>query len=165
MKTIARITSLLIGLILLTSCAQSIDGNLESDYIEEENDIVLYKGEPYNGEMFFNYENGQLEEKGNYKDGKPDGLFETYYENGQLTFKGNFKDGEKDGLFEEYYENGQLSVKVNFKDGKWDGLYELYYENGQLKLKQNYKDGELINNWYLGQVFNTQEYADIIVLN
>ena len=69
MKTIARITSILVCLILLTSCTQSIDGNLEIWYIEEENDIILYKGEPYNGEMFFKNENGQLKLKENYKNG------------------------------------------------------------------------------------------------
>ena len=94
MKTIARITSILICLILHTSFAQSIDGNLESDYIEEENDIILYKGEPYNGEMFFNYENGQLKAKVNFKDGELDGLWEAYYENGQLKSSRNYKDGE-----------------------------------------------------------------------
>ena len=94
MKTIARITSILIGLILHTSFAQSIDVNLESDYIEEENDIILYKGEPYNGEMFFKNENGQLRTKKNLKDGEPDGLAEDYFENGQLKVKRNYKDGE-----------------------------------------------------------------------
>ena len=122
MKTIARITSILICLILLTSCAQSIDGNLEKDYIKREKSITYYKGAPYSGEMFFNYVNGQLRLKVNYKDGK------------------------KDGLYEWYYENGQLKQKTNYKDDKRDGLYEEYYENGQLKLKQNYKDGELIIN-------------------
>ena len=118
MKTIARITSILIGLILLTSCAQSIDADLEKDYIEERQSITYYKGAPYTGEMFFNYENGQLEQKGNYKDGLEDGLFEMYYDNGQLKIKGNFKDGEKDGLFEEYYDNGQLERRANYKDGE-----------------------------------------------
>ena len=118
MKTITRITSILIGLILLTSCTQSIDGNLEKDYIEEENDIILYKGEPYNGEIIYNYRNGKLEAKRNYKDGEPDGLYEMYYENGQLKAKGNYKDGLEDGLYEAYSENGQLQEKVNFKDGE-----------------------------------------------
>ena len=146
MKTIARITSILICLILLTSCAQSIDGNLEKDYIEEENDIILYKGEPYNGEMFFKNENGQLEEKGNFKDGKRDGLYELYFENGQLEYKVNYKDDKLDGLLEKYFENGQLQERRNYKDGKRDGLYESYFENGQLWKKYNYKDGEVINN-------------------
>ena len=108
MKTIARITSILIGLILLTSCAQSIDFNLEKDYIEERQSITYYKGAPYTGEMFFNYENGKLGAKRNYKDGERDGLYEMYHENGQLQLKVNYKDGEPDGLYEMYYENGQL---------------------------------------------------------
>ena len=94
MKTIARITSILICLILLTSCTQSIDGNLEKDYIEERQSITYYKGAPYTGEMFFNYENGQLKAKVNFKDGELDGLWEAYYENGQLKSSRNYKDGE-----------------------------------------------------------------------
>ena len=137
MKTIARITSILICLILLTSCAQSIDGNLESNYIERRQNITYYKGEPYNGEMFFKNENGQLEAKGNFKDGKRDGLYELYFENGQLERKGNFKDGKEDGLGELYYENGQLQERRNYKEGKPDGLSEEYYVNGQLKRKGN----------------------------
>jgi len=39
--------------------------------------------------------NGQLIDKGNYKDGKKDGLFEAYHENGKLWLKENYKDGER----------------------------------------------------------------------
>ena len=60
--------------------------------------------------------------------------------------KTNHKDGKRDGLFETYHENGQLQAKGNLKDDKRDGLSEEYYENGQLKLKENYKNGILINN-------------------
>jgi antitoxin component YwqK of YwqJK toxin-antitoxin module len=43
--------------------------------------------------------------------GKKDGPFESYYKNGQLEEKGTYKDGEWDGLWEEYYKNGQLKGK------------------------------------------------------
>ena len=46
--------------------------------------------------------------KGNWKDGKPDGLWESYHENGQLSSKGHYKDGKRDGLWKFYYEDGQL---------------------------------------------------------
>ena len=42
--------------------------------------------------------------------GKKDGPFESYYKNGQLKEKGTYKDGEWDGLWEEYYKNGQLTA-------------------------------------------------------
>ncbi len=78
------------------------------------------------------YKNGQLEAKGNWKDGKRHGLWETYHENGQLEARVNYKDGKLEGLAEQYYENGQLKAKGSFKEGKIDGFEERYYENGQL---------------------------------
>ena len=41
--------------------------------------------------------------------GKVDGLWEQYWDNGQLDNKGNYKDGKKDGLWEWYYPNGKRS--------------------------------------------------------
>ena len=89
------------------------------------------------------YENGNLRNKVNYKDGEPKGLIEWYYENGQLEKKGNYKEGlREDGLWEFYYKNGQLSSKGNWKDNNPDGLWEEYHRNGQLSYKYNYKDGK-----------------------
>ena len=66
---------------------------------------------------------------------------ESYYENGNLRVKGNFKDGKENGLWEWYSENGQLEKKGNYKEGlREDGLWEFYYKNGQLISKGNWKD-------------------------
>ena len=46
-----------------------------------------------------------------------DGPWESYHDNGQLESKGTYRDGKRDGSFETYYDNGQLSYKVIFKDG------------------------------------------------
>ena len=103
----------------------------EFDYIETtEKGIVHYKGIPFNGSVTGTYENGKLEEKRTYKDGKEDGVFELYFENGQLMAKGAWKDGKEDGALEWYYENGQLKEKGTYKDGKEDGAFESYNEDG-----------------------------------
>ena len=101
---------------------------------DEEGNLTDTK-ESINGEMFdikFEYsENGQLEEKTYYKEGKE--VSKTrffYYDNGQLKYFGNYKDGTENGLWEEFYENGQLEVRVNWKDGT------------PIKIEQ-YKDGVL----------------------
>ena len=145
MKILKRSITVLVCLILFTSCTKSIDGEKEDAYIEIREEITYYKGTPFTGEIFENYNNGQLYYKINFKDGKQDGLSEWYYENGQLQYKDNFKDGNRDGLSEFYYENGQLQRKANYKDGELDGLEESYYKNGQLKEKGNYKDGDIID--------------------
>ena len=146
MKILKRSITVLVCLILFTSCTKSIDGKKEKSNIDERKEITYYKGEPFTGEIFENYENGQLKYKSNFKDGKrEDGLYERYYENGQLSYKTNLKDGKRNGLAESYYENGQLQYKVNYKDGKENGLYESFYENGKLKLKLNLRDGKRID--------------------
>jgi len=35
----------------------------------------------------------------------PDGPNERFYENGQLYVKENYKNGKRDGLYESFYEN------------------------------------------------------------
>jgi antitoxin component YwqK of YwqJK toxin-antitoxin module len=75
---------------------------------------------------------GQLGSRGNYIDGKREGLWEWFYENGQLWSRENFKDGKLDGLYESFYDNGQLRIRGNFIDGEPDGLLEYFDEEGNL---------------------------------
>ena len=80
----------------------------EGDYIERSRgkNIISYKGVPFSGNLTGTYENGQLEEKRTYKEGRIDGVSE-YYKDGQLKSKKTYKDGKEDGS--EYYdENGEL---------------------------------------------------------
>ena len=61
----------------------------------------------------------------------PDGPYTKYYPSGQIEIKGNFKDGIPHGLIENFYENGQLESRGNFIDGKLeDGLWEYFDEDG-----------------------------------
>ena len=61
------------------------------------------------------HSNGNLKSRTNYHPkidgGKRHGPHVVYYENGQLELKRNYKDGKIDGLEEWYYENGQLLSK------------------------------------------------------
>ena len=45
-----------------------------------------------------------------YKNGKREGLWESYYRNGQLHTKGHYRKGKREGKWEFYYRNGQLAV-------------------------------------------------------
>ena len=79
---------------------------------------------------------------------KRDGLWYEKFTNEPFTGKttglkqGKVKDGKKDGLWETYYEDGKLSSNRNYKNGKRDGLWETYYEDGQLSRKFNYKNNK-----------------------
>ena len=94
----------------------------EEDLVEKNGTwFKKYSRKPFTGCVVDYHENGQLQYKGNWKDGNEDGPFKTFYPDGQLESKGNYKDREEDGLWEEYYENGQLKEKGNYKDGKLIG--------------------------------------------
>jgi len=137
-----KLTLLIAMLIAIGGCTKEVP----SDQLVERGGLVyeVNSQTPFTGSVLGYYENGQLKEKGNIKDGKLDGLVERYYENGQLKEKGNIKDGMRDGLYESYYENGQLKEKRNYKEDQLHGLWEYYYENGQPGIARLYKDGEEI---------------------
>ena len=78
---------------------------------------VYYEGKLFSGIVFKEYENGQLEYEGNYKDGKEDGLGKRWYESGQLMFEMNYKDGKRDGIIKHWLENGKLGGEQVFKNG------------------------------------------------
>ena len=89
--------------------------------------------------------------------GSPDGPYETYYDNGQLFQKGTYKNGKPDGPSEVYHENGQLSLKGTYKNGWFDGPFESYHDNGELIVKGSYKDGEPCGEWIMLGETVTQE--------
>jgi antitoxin component YwqK of YwqJK toxin-antitoxin module len=75
------------------------------------------------------YSNKQLRLRLKIKDGERSS-YEIYFENGQLQQRGDYKDGEPDGLLEGYHYNGQLRWRVNYNNGKKDGISETYDKNG-----------------------------------
>ena len=106
------------------------------------------------------------------KNGKKDGVQESYY-NGKIiirreSWKNGFEDGEflywdysgkirerktylyvpdsgrsfLNGRSENYY-NGGLQIQSQYRLGKLDGLQTEYYDRGKLKSRKEYKDGLL----------------------
>ena len=67
------------------------------------------------------------------------GVSLTYHENGQVEERIIFQNGKRDGLYETYLENGQLAYTVNFNDGEENGIAETYYDDGTLHFRENYK--------------------------
>ena len=74
------------------------------------------------------------------------GKEETYFMNGQLLNKGYYKDGKQHGLWLSYHNNGQLEYKGYYKNGEEDGLWVSYHNNGQLEYRGYYKNGEEVSD-------------------
>ena len=125
-----------------------------------------------NGKNIFYYENGKISSEGNFKNGKPEGLWKTYFETGELKSIGNRKNSLLDSVWNFYNKEGVLLKAINYKNdvfegvtknyntegflvktenfiaGKKEGFTYTFFENGNIKSKTNY-----INNKKEGLAF------------
>jgi antitoxin component YwqK of YwqJK toxin-antitoxin module len=72
-----------------------------------------------------------------------DDEFLSYYENGEIKEKGYYKNGEKNGVFYYFSENGKILKEILYVNGLLDGESKYYYESSQLKDKMSFKNGNL----------------------
>jgi hypothetical protein len=47
-----------------------------------------------------------------------DGLFEKFYDNGNIKIRGNYVNGKKDGVWESFYYDGSPNGNQTFKNGQ-----------------------------------------------
>jgi antitoxin component YwqK of YwqJK toxin-antitoxin module len=120
------------------------------------------------GEWTYYFENGKVNRKAVFADGKPDGTREIYRDDGTLAAKRSFRDGQREGewiiydksgtkpLREEYYANGEpdgvwkvwhpngeLKQQISLKQGQRHGTSTEWAENGEKRAEVNYVDGKL----------------------
>lgn len=67
------------------------------------------------GDFFYYYKNGQLEQKVNYTKNLLEGSMYGYFEDGSISSEGEFKTGKKNGLFKYYYKTGTVSWYEQYK--------------------------------------------------
>ena len=100
----------------------------------------------YEGEKSFNvkhwYENGQLAQSRELKNGGLNGLIKQYYDNGQLHKIGYIKNGKQYGMVKAYYEDGKIYTMGNESNGILNGTQIIYYENGNILIEGNAVNGK-----------------------
>ena len=136
--------------ILLFSGAARLKNGKEVEYVDEYNKPITIEFPccpnvtPNCAIVRWYYENGQLEYKKEYQNGKLHGFSEYYYENGQLSSKYKYQNDELHGLLKGYYESGQLKFEHEYQNGKRHGLSKWYHKSGQLVYEDEYQNDKLI---------------------
>ena len=141
---------LIMFLLTLTSCGKERIEDMSKLELRDGKIYVIGENKPYTGTFIKKFENGNLREEKNYKNGLRHGKQEIYDRSGQLLLLDTYKNGQKDGPHRGYYENGNLQTEAMYKNGKNDGATRVYYENGQLWSESKYKNGEKVapTKWY-----------------
>ena len=94
---------------------------------------------PYTGWAKEMYDNGQIKDLGQVKDGKADGLYTRWYENGQKKWEQTFKDG-KPWTAVGWKPNGEKCPVTNIVDG--NGVLVWYDDDGTEFFRTTFKNGK-----------------------
>lgn len=102
------------------------NSKVDAQYLEEKKDVFLYQGEPYTGECYQNFPNGELGVKGRYVNGKKEGVWTWYYSNGNKKRESLYRNGLKSGKSNTWYISGKKRSEIifnednNLKETRWD---------------------------------------------
>jgi antitoxin component YwqK of YwqJK toxin-antitoxin module len=103
--------------------------------------VVYYDGIRV-GQCFGYYPSGALKQTCQMNDkGKEDGILVNYYENGQIEAKARWENGRLREIVEYKDEQGRDRPAGTFKDGNGDWIW---YENGQPAIVYTYKEGKQV---------------------
>tara|TARA_Y100000758_G_scaffold89450_1_gene61053 strand:- start:119 stop:475 length:357 start_codon:yes stop_codon:yes gene_type:complete len=106
--------NILISIALLFSCTDLSEVDISDTIIFEGK---LYKKDeqyPFTGFVYSSYSNGQLEYKGKYKNGKPNGILNYWYEDGSKMREGKLKDGNPIGRWIYYNPDGSNRKTIDY---------------------------------------------------
>lgn len=121
--------------------------------------------QPYGEWTYYYRRSGLLLGKGTYSTaGKTDGVWTYYFENGNMKERTNYKNGLKEGASEFWWSNGEKRSAYNYKMDKLDGEYEGYKFSGAKDIEGSFKNG-LLNGPCTLYYANDKERFSVTYLN
>jgi antitoxin component YwqK of YwqJK toxin-antitoxin module len=141
-----------------------------------ETKFKIYNNESEEEKSFSYYENGNILEEINYKNGLKHGKYIRYYENGKKSEYSNYKNDLLHGTEIKYYPGGNTKtikgydkgnsknfVEYNYLDGEYERKKKLELEKKELnkkkKLEKKNHDDLLKNKKNLDVVDNSVEFG------
>ena len=106
---------------------------------------IFFRDGKLNGIFNTYYSNNKLESEISYRDGKLDGVFKTFYRDGKLHNEKCYKEGKLDGVFKAYDEDGSIFFEITYKDNKQHGMDKTYYRNGVVEYEDFYEKGKMVS--------------------
>lgn len=122
-----------------------IDCNEKLEYDEGSNTLFSKSsGSPFTGKCETCHQNGILERRINFVNGKEDGPDSTYYETGCLMVVRNHIGGKENGKWVFYYDSTQyIAWEMNYAMGEKNGPQIFMGPKGDTTLMETYKNGVL----------------------
>jgi antitoxin component YwqK of YwqJK toxin-antitoxin module len=90
---------------------------------------------------------GKLEADLHYQNGRLSGEASFYWSNGQLMERGEYRDGLREGPWIFHHNQFVRSAQGSYSKGKPHGPWESYYEDGALRAKGSLHKGDTVGQW------------------
>lgn len=111
MKASIFSTLMLISTLSYAQCAMNSNigsGEIKSTYVQKRGLVVVTHY----------HDNGTIRETGSFKNGVPEGTWQTFAENGQKTAELNYKNGKRHGEFRVWDLYTHTYTEINYADGQ-----------------------------------------------
>lgn len=105
---------------------------------------------PYTGQAYALFPNGDTQTVVTYKDGILDGAVASWYSKDHKQLEGFVDKGEKTGIWKLYFESGKIKKQTAYSHNVEDGEETFWFENGNIEKKGTYTEGDLNGKytWY-----------------
>ena len=102
-----------------------------------------------------------MEQRGNYKDGLPQGEWKWLYASGEMHREEVYRKGKEDGESVEYEKDGSVITKGTYLDGLKDGpwLYHVGGHTEQGSYRNGERDGVWVSSYDSGKKYFTGSYV------
>jgi len=143
-----RVITIVLGLLAAGHLAAHAQQPMDLDRLEERRGVYLQRPsfEPYTGPVLAQWEDGTVRVRGTLKNGRWDGVRESYYQLGTLKARETYTNGVLNGPFEAYFKMGSPSDKGTYVDGRLDGPYESYWLR-QPAERGTFTGGRMCGHW------------------
>lgn len=100
----------------------------------------------------------------NFRNDTLNGYFERYWYNGQISEKGFYKEGKLDSIFIAYWEDGEQRGEAFYLKGLLNGIVTSYSKNKEISTRLKYLNG-LIDSSYKESFVDKRLVMDNYVRN
>lgn len=114
-----------------------------ADFSESSQQSWIFDGESYAFD-----EEGSLEAKISYENGRKEGKSIWYHEGGEVWQEAFYVTDQLQDCFVEYAPGGNKLLEANYRKGLLEGELRRYNEEGMLLAKENYQSGALQEGHY-----------------
>ena len=127
-----------------------------------------YNGKKKEGEWKY-YIEERLILTENFKDGKKEGISNTYSKSGTILEQTPYKEDKITGIRRYFMEDGKIYSEISFKNDLEDGVYKLFEGNEKPVAEGFYVVGKRDGDWIFydedGKIMETLKYKNGVLLN